>query len=203
MTDDVRNPKASSNIECPNCGAIGVETRFVNDRFKYGVDSSAVDLEARIPFRHCPSCEFDYTDADAEDLRHEAICRHLKRMIPTEVAGIRKHYDLRRDEFAAKTRLGEASLARWESGQLIQNAAYDNYLFLLTFEENMKRLEERPLSIVLEPMIRLESPGEDATERLWSDRAQLPQNRFRALANPEHVQRAACRFYLRRTARVR
>ncbi len=64
-------------------------------------------------------------------------------MIPADVAEVRKRYRLRREEFAAKTRLGEASLARWESGQLIQNAAYDNYLYLLTFEENMRRLEER------------------------------------------------------------
>jgi DNA-binding transcriptional regulator YiaG len=143
MAEETRNQELSSNIECPNCGAIGVRTRFASDKFKYGVGSDAVDLETRIPFRRCPACEFEYTDAQAEDLRHDAICRHLKRMIPVEIAGIRKRYHLRRDEFAAKTSLGEASLARWESGQLIQNAAYDNYLYLLTFQENMKRLEER------------------------------------------------------------
>lgn len=140
---EIRTQGLSSNIECPNCGAVGVETRFVADKFKYGAGSAAADLEARIPFRRCPTCEFEYTDAEAEDLRHETICHHLKRMIPAEVAEIRKRYHLRRDEFAAKTSLGEASLARWESGQLIQNAAYDNYLYLLTFEENMRRLEER------------------------------------------------------------
>lgn len=143
MAEEIRNQERSSNIECPNCGAIGIQTRFALDKFKYGIGSDAADLEARVPFRRCPTCDFEYTDAAGEDLRHEAICRHLNRMIPADVAEVRKRYRLRREEFAAKTRLGEASLARWESGQLIQNAAYDNYLYLLTFEENMRRLEER------------------------------------------------------------
>jgi DNA-binding transcriptional regulator YiaG len=143
MKQEIKGQELSSDIECPNCGTLGVQTRFANDKFKYGLGSEAVQLEVKIPFRRCPHCQFEYTDAEAEDIRHEVICRHLQRMIPDEVAGVRKRYNLRRDVFAARTRLGEASLARWESGQLIQNAAYDNYLYLLTFKENMRRLEER------------------------------------------------------------
>lgn len=202
MAEQVKNPVISSNVECPNCGAIGVETRVINDKFKYGVGSNAVDLEAKIPFRHCPMCEFEYTDAEAEDLRHEAICRYLKRMAPGEVADIRKRYELRRDEFAAKTRLGEASLARWESGQLVQNAAYDNYLYLLTFEENMKRLEERSQNTVLEAVISAESSAEEVLGNVRGERVGLAQSRFRALANPERVRREACGFRLRRRARA-
>jgi DNA-binding transcriptional regulator YiaG len=194
MTEEIKNQELSSGIECPNCGALGVQTRFVNDKFKYGAGPDAVELEAKIPFRQCPTCEFEYTDADAEDIRHEAICRHLQRMIPDEVAGIRKRYNLRRDVFAAKTRLGEASLARWESGQLIQNAAYDSYLYLLSFEDNMRRLEERVESAVA----RAESVRKDRN----TERAEITTDRFRALGNSERAWRESCRFHLRRRARA-
>jgi DNA-binding transcriptional regulator YiaG len=200
MTEEIRNRELSSDIECPNCGAVGIQTRFFNEKFKYGAEGNAVELEARVPFRRCPTCEFEYTDAEAEDLRHEAICRHLKRMIPAEVAGVRKRYDLSRDVFAAKSRLGEASLARWESGQLIQNAAYDNYLFLLTFEDNMRRLEERFISRGIE--ISAKSAREYDVERRETRYAPTVPARFRALANPDHVQRESFRFHLRRSVRA-
>ena len=112
MIEEAKNQELSSGIECPNCGALGVQTRFVNDKFNYGAELDAVELEAKIPFRRCPTCKFEYTDAGAEDIRHETICRHLRRMIPDEVASVRKRYNLRRDVFAAKIWLGEASLAR-------------------------------------------------------------------------------------------
>jgi hypothetical protein len=48
-----------------------------------------------------------------------------------------------RAAFAQLTKLGEATIARWERGGLIQNAAHDQFLYLLTFEENIKRLTDR------------------------------------------------------------
>src|SRR5207245_1327293 len=80
---------------------------------------------------------------EAEDLRHETVCRHLKVMTPKEVSAVRKKYGLNREEFAAVTRIGDASLARWESGQVIQNPANDNFLYLLTFDDSLERLRMR------------------------------------------------------------
>ena len=45
--------------------------------------------------------------------------------------------------FSRLTRIGEASLGRWENGLLIQNLAYDHLLYLLTFPENLERLKFR------------------------------------------------------------
>jgi len=56
---------------------------------------------------------------------------------------LRKRYNLTRAEFASLTRFGEASLARWETGQLIQNAANDQLLYLLSIESNVERLQKR------------------------------------------------------------
>jgi len=64
-------------------------------------------------------------------------------MTPSDIKSLRKGYDLTRAQFAELTRIGEASLARWETGEVIQNAANDDYLYLLSFPENLKLLEER------------------------------------------------------------
>jgi len=52
-----------------------------------------------------------------------------------------------REAFAAATGIGIASLARWESGALIQSPAYDRYLRLLAYldvRERLSTLASRP-----------------------------------------------------------
>jgi DNA-binding transcriptional regulator YiaG len=89
----------------------------------------------------CNQCGFQFTDEVAEEARHEAVCRHLGVMTPKEIKEIRKSYGMSRAEFSHLTRIGEASLARWENGLLIQSPAYDQLLYLLTFPENLERLK--------------------------------------------------------------
>jgi hypothetical protein len=60
---------------------------------------------------------------------------------PKEIRTIRG--DLSQVKFAELTRLGVATIGRWERGELIQNGANDQLLFLLTFPENFKRLRHR------------------------------------------------------------
>lgn len=161
-------------IECPDCGSTNVETRKLKDRFQYGSGSRAVELEALVPFHRCSDCGFEFTGADAEDARHEAVCRHLKVMPPIEVVGVRQRYGMTRAAFAEKSRIGEASLARWETGQLIQNAANDNYLFLLCFADNIDRLDARyafdaspgdQIRVVQPPRFRALEPTEISARR--------------------------------------
>lgn len=144
----MRFPEASrsqslTSRECPDCGSTNLTTRFAPDRFTYGVGPDAVQLQVDVPFHRCGDCGFEYTDAEAEDLRHEAVCRHLGVLVPSEIRDLRNSYHLTRAEFAEATRIGAASLARWETGQLIQNPANDNFLYLLKFRENWERLKAR------------------------------------------------------------
>ena len=138
-----KGSQVATDAECPQCSRRTVQTRIEEDRFKYGTGDSAVDLTAAIPVRKCASCGFEFTDWEAEDLRHEAVCRHLGVMVPKQVLGIRLMYDLSRSEFAAITKFGETSLSRWETGAVIQNLANDQLLYLLQFPENLQRLRER------------------------------------------------------------
>jgi transcriptional regulator with XRE-family HTH domain len=69
-------------------------------------------------------------------------------------------YNLTQAEFAEVTKLGEATLSRWERGIVIQNQAYDNYLYLLGYEENLQKIRERgESSEPMEPAVkRVERP---------------------------------------------
>jgi putative zinc finger/helix-turn-helix YgiT family protein len=128
---------------CPNCSAGPITTRVLPDRFMYGAGKDQVELEAQIPFHKCENCGFEFTAADAEDLRHEAVCRHLNVHSPAEIVALREKYGVTQDEFARLTRFGSASLSRWETAQLIQNGANDQLLYLLQFDENVERLATR------------------------------------------------------------
>jgi putative zinc finger/helix-turn-helix YgiT family protein len=129
---------------CLNCGSSDLRTSREREEFPYGVGEEQVMLSAMVPVRKCGACGFDYTDDEAEDARHAAVCRHLGVMTPREVESVRKRLDMSRAEFARLTGLGEASLQRWESGSLIQNKANDNLLYLLSAKaENVRLLRQR------------------------------------------------------------
>jgi len=128
---------------CPSCDGHNVTTTLEEQQFTYGAGEKAAELKVQVPVHHCADCDIDYTDGFAETLRHAAVCEHLGVMKPDEVSAIRKSYGLSRAEFARITKIGEASIARWETGALIQNGAYDQLLFLLTIPENFERLRKR------------------------------------------------------------
>jgi DNA-binding transcriptional regulator YiaG len=144
---------------CPDCGATRVKTELGTDRFMYGDGPTAVELSAEVPFRKCLSCGFEYTDSEAEKVRSAAIRKFLKVLLPLEIVELRHSHGMTRAEFAAKTRIGAASLARWESGQLVQSAAYDSYLYLLRFPENMSRLDNRFADAEKQPRVEAEQLG--------------------------------------------
>jgi len=74
-------------------------------------------------------------------------------MAPSEIQALREGYDMSRAEFSRLTRIGEASLGRWENGLLIQGQANDRFLYLLTFPENVARLRARKEAPVVRPAI--------------------------------------------------
>jgi len=134
---------AFAEPSCPNCGSEKTTSSLEQESFDYGSGSEHVALTAIVPIVQCSSCGFNFTDDRAEDARHEAVCRHLEVLNPKEIRAIRMSYDMGQSEFADLARIGRASLARWESGQLIQNHSSDNLLFLLSFPENVVKLRKR------------------------------------------------------------
>jgi putative zinc finger/helix-turn-helix YgiT family protein len=130
-------------LVCPSCGSDDVSTTQETEVFTYGAGDNAAQLSATLPVHHCANCRLSYTGDDAEMLRHEAVCAHLGVLKPREIRAIREGYGLTQAEFAEITRLGKASLSRWEGALLIQNQANDNFLYLLMIPENLEHLKAR------------------------------------------------------------
>ena len=128
---------------CPECGSENVKIEIIKHHFYYGKGDDQVELSANIPLSSCEDCGFSFTDEKADELCHEAICKHLEVLTPSQIRSLRKLYDYSQVEFASISSIGEATLSRWERGVLIQNKAYDNYLYLLGFKENLTRLQHR------------------------------------------------------------
>jgi DNA-binding transcriptional regulator YiaG len=153
------------------------------DTFIYGTGTDAPEIGALVPVRICTACGFKYMDEAAEEARHEAVCKYLGILTPRQIVALRMSYGLTRAEFAALTRFGEASLARWETGSILQNAANDQFLYLLHFSPNIQRLRDRAGA---------DTPAVAA--------AQIAERRFTTIRNIEETRKAAQVFRLHSAA---
>lgn len=187
---ETMNPikKDSSAIpqdECPSCGSNKVTSVSEIEHFQYGDKADSVMLSASIRVHHCASCGFSFTAEDASESRHESVCRYLGVLTPIEVREVREHYKLSQSEFSELSKIGKASLARWESGVLIQNQANDNLLYLLSYDDNFARLRERarPRTVGQKELLKNVIPF-------------LPKFKTITANEVEHLQREAERFEL-------
>jgi len=182
-----------TGLSCPNCGSVRVESRAEREPFSYGIGDKAVELYSTISVRKCADCGFEFTDEAAENSRHEAVCRHLGVLPPADILKIRKESGLSRAEFARLTRIGEASLHRWENGLLIQNPAMDNYLRLLAYPENIQRLRDK----VSPPKFQDTNPAERSSGA--TETAPINVVQFHTLQVTAQKHRESSAFELRRS----
>jgi putative zinc finger/helix-turn-helix YgiT family protein len=166
--------------ECPACGEIAVSFREADISFPYGAAPDQVEIRARIPQGSCASCGFEFMDQKAEQLKHEAICQHFRLLTPKQIEALRKAWGMTRQQYAQVTKIGEASLARWERGVVLQIAAMDQFLYLLGFSDNMRRIRDREGDV---------QPTASSTAELSAC--------FPNLKNPSEKQKEAERFHLR------
>jgi putative zinc finger/helix-turn-helix YgiT family protein len=122
QTAEERRLEDKETPVCPECGHSEMDTRWEDSPFTYGSGADAVEISVRLPVRKCCKCGFEFLDEEAEDLSHEAVCRHLGRLTPLQIKDLREKYVFSRADLERLTGLGEASIARWERGELIQNA---------------------------------------------------------------------------------
>ena len=126
---------------CPLCGGAPISTILHSDTFQYGSGDSAATLHVDIPVRHCAECEIEFIDDDGERIRHDAVCRHLGVLTPTEIRQIRKTHQMTRAAFAQVTGIGVATLNRWENGIVVQSLANDRYLRILSAPGTLAKLK--------------------------------------------------------------
>jgi len=150
----------SDKYMCGDCGSKKIKTTWQSYKFPYGVGTNTIELSCEVPVRNCVDCGFSFMDGEAEDICHVAICKHLGVMPPEQIKALRGLYKLTQTQFCEVTKLGEATLSRWERGIVVQNNAYDNYLYLLGFIENIDRLQHRQkqnILTILPPLEKFQS----------------------------------------------
>lgn len=135
--------QSRAGFECIACGGRSTRELWVSENFIYGSGKDEVNLTVNIPELHCDDCGMAYTDDRAEVARHNAACKHLKINTPEEIISIREQAGLNQKDFAEISRIGRASLSRWETGDVFQNGSIDNLIFLLQYPENIQRLQAR------------------------------------------------------------
>ena len=63
-------------MKCPFCESSQITTRDEIETFRYGIEKP-VDLTVTIPVHSCGQCGKRFTDAASDDIRDEAIARHI------------------------------------------------------------------------------------------------------------------------------
>ena len=171
---------------CPQCGS-AVDTEMLQHTFRYGHGQSAAEIAVVLPLRRCAQCDFEYLDHEGERAKHEALCRHLGVLTPSEIREIRDRRGLTRPQFAELTGLGVASLNRWENGSSVQSVANDRYLRLLGLHDGLSRLRS-----VLRPA--------RASTAVSTGSGQTGAKRFVLLTVTEEVKAQQSAFQLRKAA---
>jgi putative zinc finger/helix-turn-helix YgiT family protein len=131
-----------TELVCPVCGSSSLTTRNESEEFTFRSGGVDYPVRAEYPVHECSACGESFLSQAAESARHAATCSAMNRLCPTEIVELRARLGLTRKGFAQLSGIGEASLARWETGELIQSESNDNLLRLLTLDENVSRLSD-------------------------------------------------------------
>jgi putative zinc finger/helix-turn-helix YgiT family protein len=133
---------SQTELECPLCESHNIRTQHEREQFAYGTKDFEALLTAYIPIHKCEACEYEFVGEKADTARHESICQHLGLLTPSEIKEIRVRTSGSQKTFADFTGIGEASIQRWEQGQILQSKSNDLLLRLLRFEENVIRTQQ-------------------------------------------------------------
>ena len=72
-----------AELICGRCGAGGVSTFEHRHTFRYGSGDAAADLTVDLPVRRCGKCGFEFLDRESEEIKLDAICKHLGVLSPS------------------------------------------------------------------------------------------------------------------------
>ena len=127
----------SDPLTCPACGSDAITTQSETEDFVFRSGGVEYPVRATYPVYLCTACHERFMGEAAEVARHVATCVALNRLTPADILALRERLGLSRKAFAKLSGVGEASLARWETGELIQSESNDNLLRLLARDENV------------------------------------------------------------------
>jgi len=141
---------------CPVCGK-EQETEVIEKEEVSNVRGDEIKALARI--RVCSVCGEELFDEELEEENIQRVYDIYRKkhgiLSPEEIKNIRESYGLSQKAFAKLLGIGEASIARYETGALPEKSL-NNMIMLLRDPKNMKKLlEKNEEALTLREKIRL------------------------------------------------
>ena len=125
----------------PKCGCCDqgrLDTRYREETVEYGEEGDLQTVQAdRVPVSVCDSCGNVFVTPATLKARHNYVCRALGLITPDEIQELRKRHGMTIAEFARITKIGEATISRWERYRILPNGANSSYLTLLRQNPNL------------------------------------------------------------------
>jgi len=139
---------------CIMCGGAAVEIQTMTQQFAYADKNRDVLLTADVPVEYCHECGEILLGEQGQIAQHEAVCSYLGRLSPAEIKQLRQGLKLSQQAFAGKINAGVASVKRWETGLVIQNASMDGILRQLTDEAALPKERRTRITPVFRTKIK-------------------------------------------------
>jgi putative zinc finger/helix-turn-helix YgiT family protein len=125
MTADIQR-----GLKCPECGN-GHMVPFTRDEERdYDLgDGETIKISMKdVPLERCDSCGLIAHGPAAAKVEHEAICRAVGLLTPSEIKAIREKFGWSQQYLADLTGLGVATISRCERGRLVANQSTNKIL---------------------------------------------------------------------------
>lgn len=123
-------------VSCIFCNYKFVEHSVVNDCFYYKSKPIFYTYTRYV----CKRCNKRFFDRCLHDARHDAICKYYGVFNCKQIRAIREKYKLSAHDFASIIGVTELRLQRWERGDTIISKSYSQYLYLISFDDNINRI---------------------------------------------------------------
>jgi putative zinc finger/helix-turn-helix YgiT family protein len=119
----------ANRLKCPDCEH-GHLVPFTRDEvLHYDLGDESIKVIARdVPVERCDTCGLIASGSAAAKVRHEAICRAVGLLTPSEIRAVRDRFGWSQQYLADLTDFGIATVSRWERGRLLQNRSANKVL---------------------------------------------------------------------------
>ena len=102
------------------------------EEFDFDLGGETVKIRAEnVPLEKCDQCGEVMSGPAAAKVQHEAICRAIGLMTPSDIKTLREGFGWSQQYLADLTDFGIATVSRWERGRLLQNRSANKVLLAL------------------------------------------------------------------------
>jgi putative zinc finger/helix-turn-helix YgiT family protein len=121
-----------TGTRCPECGQGQLVPLSRTEEFDFDLGEETVRVRAEnVPVEKCDQCGEVLSGPAAAKVRHEAVCRAVGFLTPTEYRVIREGLGWSQQYLADLTGFGVATVSRSERGRQLPNRSYNEVLLAL------------------------------------------------------------------------